>query len=112
MAKFLAVYTGTPTDGPPPDMDPAQMHKGMQAWSEWMARNAAVVVEPGGPLGRTKKVSRTGVEDVRNHLAGYTIIEADDIEAAAALFRNHPHFTIFPGDGVEIMPVLPIPSAP
>jgi hypothetical protein len=25
--------------------------------------------------------------------------------------RRHPHFTIFPGDSVEIMPVLPIPNA-
>ena len=24
---------------------------------------------------------------------------------------DHPHFTIFPGDAVEIMPVLPIPGA-
>ena len=25
--------------------------------------------------------------------------------------ERHPHFTIFPGESVEIMPVLPIPSA-
>ena len=31
-------------------------------------------------------------------------------EAAAKLFENHPHFTIFPGESVEIMPVLPIPG--
>ena len=32
-------------------------------------------------------------------------------EAAAKLFENHPHFTIFPGESVEVMPVLPIPGA-
>jgi hypothetical protein len=32
-------------------------------------------------------------------------------EAAAKLFENHPHFVIFPGESVEIMPVLPIPGA-
>ena len=112
MPKFLAVYTGTPTDGPPPDMSPADMQRGMQAWSTWMADHGGQVVEPGGPLGKTKKVSKAGVADVRNHLAGFTIIEAADIDAAAALFKDHPHFTIFPGDGVEIMPVLPIPGAP
>ena len=109
MAKFLAVYTGMHRDVPP-DMDPAAMAKGMQAWGDWMTRHAAIVVEPGGPLGRTKKVSNVGVEDVRNNLSGFTIIEADSIEAAAALFKDHPHFTIFPGDGVEIMPVMPIPT--
>jgi hypothetical protein len=27
------------------------------------------------------------------------------------LFENHPHFTNFPGEAVEVMPVLPIPGA-
>ena len=26
------------------------------------------------------------------------------------MFENHPHFAIFPGERVEIMPVLPIPG--
>jgi hypothetical protein len=26
------------------------------------------------------------------------------------MFENHPHFAIFPGEAVEIMPVLPIPG--
>jgi hypothetical protein len=40
------------------------------------------------------------------------VIEAEDHDAAARLFEGHPHFTIFPGDGVEVMPVLAIPGAP
>ena len=28
----------------------------------------------------------------------------------AKLFEKHPHFTIFPGESVEVMPVLPIPG--
>ena len=31
-------------------------------------------------------------------------------EAAAQLFLNHPHFTIFPGESVELMECLPIPG--
>jgi hypothetical protein len=26
------------------------------------------------------------------------------------MFENHPHFAIFPGEAVEVMPVLPIPA--
>jgi hypothetical protein len=107
MPKFLAVYTGTP-GGPIPDQ--AAIAKGMQAWADWGAKNASRIVEGGGPLGKTKKVSKTGISDVSNNLAGYVILEADDIEHAARLFEGHPHFTIFPGDGVEVMPVLPIPT--
>jgi len=31
-------------------------------------------------------------------------------EAAAKMFQNHPHSSIFPGDGVEIMEELAIPG--
>ena len=46
---------------------------------------------------------------IRNELAGYTIVRAESHEAAAKLFENHPHFTVFPGERVEIMEVLPLP---
>ena len=34
------------------------------------------------------------------------IVEAADITAAATLFEDHPHITIFPGDGIDVMPVV------
>jgi phosphoketolase len=107
MAKFMAIYTGQPGATPP---DAATVAKGGQAWGEWMARNAGRIVESGGPLGKTKKVSSAGIADTRNNIAAYVIVEADDHEAAARLFEGHPHFAIFPGDGVEVMPVMPIPT--
>lgn len=112
MPQFVALYTGKPTDGPPADLSPEDIGRGMQAWMDWTARHADAVVVQGGPLGRTKKVSGSGIEDIRNHVAGYVVVEAEDHEAAARMFEGHPHFSIFPGDGVEIMPVLPIPTMP
>jgi hypothetical protein len=44
-------------------------------------------------------------------LSAYTVVRAESHEAAARMFEKHPHFTNFPGDSVEIMPVLPIPGA-
>ena len=38
MSKFLAIYTGQPSDGAPPDQ--ATIARGMQAWGDWMARHA------------------------------------------------------------------------
>lgn len=65
----------------------------------------------GGPLGKTKKVTECGIEDVGNEIGGFMVVKADSHEAAAKLFEQHPHFTIFPGERVEIMPVLLIPEA-
>lgn len=108
MARFLAIYTGQPgAKGP---ADEATLAKGMQAWGDWMARHADRIVDSGGPLGKTKRVSAEGVADISNRMAAFVVVEAPDHAAAAALFENHPHFAIFPGDGVEVMPLLPIPG--
>ncbi len=89
----------------------AKGQEGMAAWKAWVEHHQDAIVGIGGPLGKTKKVSSRGVEDVSNEMAAYTVVRADSHEAAAKLFENHPHFAIFPGDAVEIMPVLPIPGA-
>ena len=61
-------------------------------------------------MGKTKRISATSTADTRNDLTGYTIVEAESHEAAAKLFQGHPHFTMFPGNGVEIMECLPVPG--
>jgi hypothetical protein len=109
MAKFMAIYTGTP--GARGQPDDATIAKGMQAWSDWMARHASRIVDAGGPLGKTKRVSASGIADIQNAIAAYVVVEAEDHQAAAQMFENHPHFAIFPGDGVEVMPCLPVPTA-
>lgn len=119
MKRFMAVYTGNPQafekhqrENPDPKQREAMERKGMQAWIKWGEDHAKAIVDNGAPLGRTKRVTRDSIADIRNNLAGYTIVEAESQEAAAKLFLNHPHFTIFPGDGVEIMECLPMPEMP
>ncbi|MGE0622107.1 MAG: hypothetical protein AB7I04_00795 [Pseudomonadales bacterium] len=118
MKTFLAVYTGSAAsrersgwDALNDDERNAREQAGMQAWGEWMQVNADVIVDAGGPLGQTKRISKDGVADTSNELAGYVIIRADSHAEAAARFTGHPHFAIFPGDAVEVMECLPIPEA-
>ncbi len=110
MAKFMAVYTGPP-DSDVPQPDQQTIAAGMKAWQAWGARYRDKIVDAGGPLGKTKRVTASGVADARNNLAAYVIVEAESHEAAARMFEGHPHFAIFPGDGVEIMPCLAVPGA-
>jgi hypothetical protein len=88
----------------------AKEKEGVAAWKAWVAQHHSVIVEMGGPLGKTKKVSEGGTADVSNHLGAFTVVRADSHEAAAKLFENHPHFAIFPGESIEVMPVMPIPG--
>lgn len=110
MKTFLALYMGSGEPVDPASVSEDTMARGMAAWTQWMADHAAQIVEHGGPLGKTKKVSKTGVADIRNQVAGFVVVRAESHEAAAAMFENHPHFAIFPGDSVEIMERLPIPG--
>jgi len=117
MNKYLAIFTGTADSEAgiafralSEDERMERIQAGMQAWSEWMILNQAYVIDNGGPLGETKLINRDGICDIHNSMTAYVIIEAEDHASAAALFENHPHFTIFPGDGVEIMELMAMPG--
>ena len=51
------------------------------------------------------------MSDTKNNMSGYVVVRAESHDAAARMFENHPHFAIFPGDSVEIMECLPIPTS-
>lgn len=114
---YLAVFLGSKTSqkmkewNSLPEVERQKKQKeGIAAWKAWVEKHKAAIIEMGGPLGKTKKVTLRGIEDESNELFAFTVVHADSHETAAKLFENHPHFTIFPGESVEIMPVLPIPS--
>ena len=115
---FLAVFLGSKTSSRmtawntlPEAERLAKQKEGIAAWKAWAEKHQSAIVGMGGPLGKTKKVSQRGIEDTSNEMGAYMVVRADSHEAAAELFERHPHFTIFPGESVEIMPVLPIPGA-
>jgi hypothetical protein len=117
MKRFLAVYTGSHDAQRRADWDAlpeAERRKreaaGIAAWHRWQETHGAAVVYQGGPLGKTLRASRDGVAPIRNALAGFVVVEAESHEAAARMFEGHPHFTMFPGEAVEIMECLPIPG--
>jgi len=112
---FLAVYLGSPSAmeawrNKSEDERKALQTKGMAAWNAWAEKHKAAIVSRGAPLGRTKRVSAAGVAEVRNAMAAYTVVQADSHEAAAAIFADHPHFSMFPGEAIEVMECIPIPG--
>jgi hypothetical protein len=117
MKTYLAIFTGspsTPSHKKWEAMDEATRKKteaaGMKAWGEWVEKNKSSIVQMGAPLGKTKRIDPNGIDDIKNQMAAYTVVQAESQEAASKLFLNHPHFMIFPGDGVEVMECLPIPG--
>lgn len=115
MKQFLAIYIGTQAAFEKwAQLDEGERKRreaaGFDAWTDWGRTHASVIVDQGGPLGKTKRISPEGISDIKNVMTGYVIVRAESHEAAAKLFENHPHFTIFPGDSVEIMECVPVPA--
>jgi hypothetical protein len=117
MKRFLAIYTGSP-DGlerwnalPEQDRN-ARQERGMDAWKKWREDHASDILDEGAPLGRTKRVTKSGIADIHNAMAAYVVVRAESHHAAAKMFVAHPHFAIFAGDGVEIMECLTMPGGP
>ena len=115
MKKFLAIYLGSAEGfdkykAMAEEMRKANDMKGMAAWMKWGTDNKDSIVDMGSPLGKTKRIDKNGITDIRNALGAWTVVQAESHEAAAKLFENHPHFMIFPGESVEVMECLPIPG--
>lgn len=113
--KFMAIFIATPASTANwqklDEKAKKESHtKGFNAWKNWAEKNAKAFIDTGSPLGKTKLINKSGISDTKNQLTAYTVVEAESHEEAAKLFLNHPHFTIFPGESIEIMECLPIPQ--
>ncbi|HYX37599.1 MAG TPA: hypothetical protein VE954_31240 [Oligoflexus sp.] len=117
MKQFMAVFISSDSDEKRKKWDAldenskqARENEGKTAWMKWAMKNSSAIVDQGAPLGKTKRVNEQGTSDIKNKLTAYTVVRAESHEAAVKLFLDHPHFTIFPGDSVEIMECLPMPK--
>jgi hypothetical protein len=76
----------------------------MQDWQKWMDKLGGKLVDKGQPLGKTKRVTKTAVADVKNDMNYYVILEADSHDAAVEMIKANPHFEI-PDAYVDVMEV-------
>jgi hypothetical protein len=107
MAKFLFVYRG---GGDAYDkMTPDEVQQNMQKWGAWIreALQQGWMVDPGDALApegrvvRPKKVVTDGpFVESKECVGGYSIVQADTIDAAAALAKGCPG--LLTGGSVEV----------
>lgn len=87
----------------PEETRKAQELQMQSEWNAWMEAHKSMITETAG-VGKPKRITASGAEDARNDLMMYSFVEAESLEAAAALFKDHPHFGI-PGASIEVMSV-------
>lgn len=100
MAHYIYAYHG----GKMPE-SPEEGAKVMARWQEWLTNLGDSVINPGAPVGMSKTLSAEGVEDNggANPLGGFSIVQADTMEAAIELAKDCPHM----GNGtIEIAEII------
>ena len=70
MPRFVAVYTMKPEDidafrARPRSEQEAIDNAGLKAWNEWCKRNAAVIVAADVMVGKTRRVTKSGMADAQ-----------------------------------------------
>jgi hypothetical protein len=93
MSTFILTFRGA-TDRVLSEADGA-------AWMAWFGELGNAIVDPGSRVGAT---SALGVTPSASAVTGYTIIQADDLEAAAVLAKGCPGLT--QGGGVEVGEII------
>jgi hypothetical protein len=105
MPKFVYAYTGGAMA-----TTPEEQQQAMEAWMGWFGTLGSSVLEVGNPFAAGCTVASDGsVSDGGSAgLTGYSVIEAQDLSAAAAMAKGCP--VLAHGGGVEVYEAHPIPS--
>lgn len=87
MPHFIFAYHGGHT---PQSED--EIAKTMAAWQAWFNTMGKAVVDPGNPVGASRAVTHARVMDDGgpNPLSGYTVVAADNIDAATEMAKACP----------------------
>jgi hypothetical protein len=88
---------------------PEQAKAGMEAWMSWAKRAGDAVVDLGMPLGNGRDVKSSGTGNSTATVAGYSILQADSMDAITRLLKDHPHLRQ-PSASIEVFESLPLPG--
>ncbi len=110
MTKYVFIYHAptTPADATPPS--PEQMESVMGAWNDWAGRVGDGLLDFGTPLAGGVRVSNDGNSPSTREVAGYSILEAPDLDAALELAKNHPHLMMPGGCEIEVHEAQAVPG--
>jgi hypothetical protein len=95
MGKYVLGYHGGAT--PETAEETSEV---MAAWGAWMGTLGEALQDQGNPFSQTKVVAADGTVTSDGSLTGYSIVSANDIDAAVALVKGCPIFES--GGSIEV----------
>ena len=113
MKKFLVLYHA-PVDAMQQTMNvtPEQQAKGMEAWMQWAQKCGDHLVDMGSPLMNGLQLSNGGAaKNSEKQVAGYSILQAENMEGAKSLMEGHPHISGWhPAATIELHETMALPG--
>lgn len=104
MPQYVIVYLG----GSPPS-SPEEGKQHFAKYMEWLSSLGNSVVSPANPLKNTNTVNPDGTVSTggATKMSGYTIVEADSMEAALTIAKACPFLEI--GGSLEVSELVEMP---
>lgn len=102
MAKFALVFHG----GSMPESE-EEGAKVMAAWGAWMEGLGSALTDPGNPFGNATTIHADGSTTAgggANPASGYTLVDADSLDAAVSLAKSCP--MLAGGGSIEVAEAL------
>jgi len=111
MTKYIVIYHALESAmAKMAESTPEDMKKGMEAWNEWAKKCGDGLVDMGTPLANGQSVTVDGTIPSKKGVVGYSILQADDMDGAVAMLKNHPHLAWTEGCEIEVHEAMPLPS--
>lgn len=85
------------------------MKKGMEPWMTWAKKCGSGLVDIGTPLANGQKVTKSGIMPSDKNVVGYSILQAENMQAAVEMLKGHPHLEWAGGCEVEVHESMPLP---
>ena len=102
MAKFIYLYRGTI-----PELTPEQGAEREAAFAPWIEKLGPALIDVGSPFATSASVRDDGSEGTASELAGYSIVEAENLAAAKAFTDGLPFLAGHDGQhAIEIFELL------
>jgi len=106
MSKYLLLYRApVSAQDQMANATPEQAQAGMDAWMGWAGRVGSALTDMGAPCSYAATVGASYPAS-EGHIGGYSIVEADSLDAARALLDGHPHLMMGDAAGIDVHELL------
>ena len=112
MKKFLVLYHAPMSAMEQmANVPKEQQAEGMMAWMQWAKSCGDKLIDMGTPLANGQQIHPGGKSEPSNKdVAGYSILQAENIDEAKKLLRGHPHLGWNAACSIEIHETMPLPG--